>query len=238
MKVLSIGNSFSQDAQRYLHRLAKADGFDLQTTNLYIGGCSLETHHKNMREDLAAYDLEINGNSATTKISIREALESAQWDVVTVQQVSSLSGKYETYFPYVTELVDYVRSLRPNAKIYVHETWPYENGSELLKSLDYATSADMFSDVKANYQKLASVIHADKIIHSGSAMLEAINRGMKIHRDTFHASYGAGRYMIALVWYKTLTGNDITNNTFADFDEDVSLEDRKTVIKIANMVCE
>lgn len=30
MKVLAIGNSFSQDATRYLHQIAKADKFDLK----------------------------------------------------------------------------------------------------------------------------------------------------------------------------------------------------------------
>ena len=58
MKILSIGNSFSQDAQRYLHELAKAEGVDIQTQNLYIGGCSLETHYQNMKGDLMEYELE------------------------------------------------------------------------------------------------------------------------------------------------------------------------------------
>ena len=31
MDILSIGNSFSQDAQRYLSRIAKADGVELST---------------------------------------------------------------------------------------------------------------------------------------------------------------------------------------------------------------
>ena len=64
MKLLSIGNSFSQDAQRYLHRLAKNDGTDLKTVNLYIGGCSLRTHYLNMLDDNAAYDFQFNGESS------------------------------------------------------------------------------------------------------------------------------------------------------------------------------
>ena len=40
MKVLAIGNSFSNDAMRYLHGIAKADGVDMKTVNLFIGGCS------------------------------------------------------------------------------------------------------------------------------------------------------------------------------------------------------
>ena len=44
----------------------------------------------------------------------------------------------------------------------------------------------------------------------------------KVHRDTFHASYGLGRYAIGLLWYKVLVGNDVSENTFDDFDEVVS----------------
>lgn len=40
MKVLAIGNSFSNDAMRYLHGIAKADGVDMKTVNLFIGGWS------------------------------------------------------------------------------------------------------------------------------------------------------------------------------------------------------
>lgn len=36
MKILSIGNSFSQDAQRYLHETAKQDGSDLKTVNFSV----------------------------------------------------------------------------------------------------------------------------------------------------------------------------------------------------------
>ena len=45
MKVLAIGNSFSNDAMRYLHEIAKADGVDMKTVNLFIGGCPLSRHY-------------------------------------------------------------------------------------------------------------------------------------------------------------------------------------------------
>ena len=236
MKILSIGNSFSQDAQRYLHELAKADGFDLQTVNLVIGGCSLQTHYENMLGDLATYVYEKNGVSTPEYVSIRSVLESEDWDIITLQQASHHSFKYETYSPYLSELVSYVRKRCPNAKIYLHETWPYENASERLNSVGYQTSAEMFSDIKTSYARAAAETQFDGIIHSGTAMMKAINLGMKIHRDTFHAGLGAGRYMLGLVWYKTLTGRDITSNSFDNFDEEVSSSDRERVIQIANSV--
>ena len=66
-------------------------------------------------------------------------------------------------------------------------------------------------------------------------MLAAIKLGIgKIHRDTFHASYGAGRYLLALCWYKALTGKDITGDTFDDFDVPVTDSERDTVIRAVN----
>jgi len=74
MNILSIGNSFSQDAQRYLHRIARADGVDLYTCNLYIGGCPLSRHYQNMLADSRAYELEVNGERTGFFVSIKEAL--------------------------------------------------------------------------------------------------------------------------------------------------------------------
>ena len=54
MKILAIGNSFSQDATRYLQDIAASAGENLFVRNLYIGGCSLEMHAKNITENAPA----------------------------------------------------------------------------------------------------------------------------------------------------------------------------------------
>ena len=47
LRVLAIGNSFSQDAvEQYLHELGKSEGYIMIIGNMYIGGCSLERHCK------------------------------------------------------------------------------------------------------------------------------------------------------------------------------------------------
>ncbi len=40
LKILFIGNSFSEDANVYLYRLAKSVGADFEAFSLVIGGCS------------------------------------------------------------------------------------------------------------------------------------------------------------------------------------------------------
>ena len=66
---------------------------------------------------------------------------------------------------------------------------------------------------------------ADLLIPSGKLVSMMYEKGLKMHRDGFHLSYGLGRYAVGLLWYRLLSGNDITLNTFADFDEEVTPEE-------------
>ena len=176
MNLLSIGNSFSQDAQRYLHQIAKADGAVINCFNLFIPGCPLCLHHQNMLNGENAYTLEMNGESTGFFVSLRDALINREWDVITIQQVSDRAPYYETYQPYLNEVIEYVRGLVPNAKIAIHQTWAYEQGSSRLNlELGYNSYKDMLSDVVSSYKKAAEDINADLIIPSGEvlgAMLE------------------------------------------------------------------
>ena len=56
IRVLAIGNSFSQDAvEQYLYELAHAQGDSLVIGNAYIGGCSIDRHYTNLVKDSALY---------------------------------------------------------------------------------------------------------------------------------------------------------------------------------------
>ena len=240
MNILSIGNSFSTDAQRYLHQIAKADGEVLKCYNLYIGGCPLSQHYRNMLSEQQVYTLEMNGVSTGFHVSLKEALLNRAWDVITVQQASYQSPNYDTYQPYLDRLVEYTRRLVPKAKIAIHQTWAYEQGSKRLKEeLKYSDYREMLGDIVNAYQKAAEHIRAECVIPSGEVFGAMLENGIeKIHRDTFHASLGLGRYALGLIWYKTLTGNDVFDNAFCDFDEEVSAEEiaitKKCVTEVAN----
>ena len=216
MKVLSIGNSFSQDAQRYLYELAMASGEQFKTVNLYIGGCTLRTHYLNMLDDNRAYDFQFNGKSTGLRVSIREVLASDEWDIITLQQASPKSFDLSTYSPYIDALADFVRDYCPHAKILIQETWSYEAGSERLNKFGFSTPREMYDKLHEAYLTVARAISADGIIPAGTAMQIAQDMGIKVHRDTFHASYGFGRLLIAHVWYKTLTGKLATAEISTD----------------------
>ena len=240
MRILCIGNSFSVDATRYLHQIARCDKTELQVHNLYIGGCPLDVHYLNMLTEEKKYEYWFNGENTSLRISLKEALANQAftgWDYITIQQASGKSPYFETYEPYITKVIKYVRKFAPKAKIVIHQTWGYETGSERLESMGYSNYNEMFAEIEASYNKAAELINADVIIKSGELLKTMLENGFEtVHRDTFHANLGYGRFAIGLLWYKTLTGRDITNTTFRDFDIEVSEEEVTKAIKCVNMI--
>jgi hypothetical protein len=109
MRILAIGNSFSQDASRYLNQVALRSGLNIEVANLMIGGCSLETHYRNMLSGERAYSMEFNGQNTGFSVSLEDALLSRDWDVITVQQASRFSVDYDSYQPYLDRFADYMR---------------------------------------------------------------------------------------------------------------------------------
>ena len=229
MNLLSIGNSFSVDAQRYLHQVAKKGGSKIDCVNLYIPGCPLSLHYRNMLGDKRAYTLYVNGVNTGFPVSIQEALLNREWDVITFQQASAASVNYDTYQPYLSELVALARKCSPKAKIVIHQTWNYKPESELLTvKMGYKTIDDMFSRAKEAYAKAAKEIGADLMIPSGEVMYALCREHLEnLYRDERHAGNGFGRYALALTWYRALTGNSVLENSFCDFDTPVSEEEMR-----------
>ena len=220
MNILAIGNSFSQDATRYVHAIARSIGQKWNTANLYIGGCPLEKHFRNMHTEACAYELQWNGTNTGFYVSLREALLSRSWDIITLQQASHYSAFYDTYQPYLNELAAYVRSLCPKAKLYIHQTWAYEANSQKLESVAFPTPDAMFAAVEKAYDQAAADISADGIIPSGKLMLQ-LSEHTPVHRDTYHASLGIGRLALGLLWYAVLSGQSVAACPFRDTDEPV-----------------
>ena len=234
MKVLCIGNSFSQDAASYLNRAAANQGIEIHTENLYIGGCSLERHYNNMISGDKAYELEINGEETHINVSLGESLEKEKWDVITVQQASHFSAFYSTYQPYVSALVGFIREKQPEAKVFIHQTWAYEENSQRLADNGFAARKEMFAEIGKCYRLAAEECGADGLIPSGQVFENMAAKGIKCHRDTFHASLGAGRYALALTWIKALTGADINGNTFNETSEPISADEAAKIKKSVN----
>ncbi len=216
MKLLSIGNSFSQDAHRWLYDICKSAGVEIYNANLYYGGCSLYGHWNFYINDCEEYDYEIKA-VPIRKIGLREALAAEKWDIITYQQASHESGIYEKYQPFLCDLHKVVTEVCPDAKFYIHKTWAYEidstHGSFVLYNHDQHYMYECLSDA---YDKAAESINAE-IIPAGDVIqylrdntkeFDYKNGGLSLNADGFHLSHGYGRYAAALTWYcKLFDGN-------------------------------
>ena len=50
------------------------------------------------------------------------------------------------------------------------------------------------------------------------------HQGYTVHRDTFHASYGLGRYALGLMWLRVLTDANVNGLALPAYDEPIDAE--------------
>lgn len=219
LHILSIGNSFSEDAQRYLHDFSVAEGNEMHSVNLYIGGCNLKNHWENAQQDAILYHFHENGhtiweNDQPRQVCIRQVLASQEWDVITLQQASHDSGEFHTYQPYLDQLASYIRRLAPKARLMIHQTWAYEKDATHPGFSRYKNNQQyMHACLHDAYEKAGQAIQAD-IIPCGD-VIQALRQTPafdydqgkpSLCRDGFHMSLDYGRYALAATFYGALTG--------------------------------
>jgi len=223
IKILAIGNSFSEDAaESYVDDLAKADGVKLIIANLYIGGCSLERHWSNASTNNPAYSYRkiVNGDSTKMdKQTLEYAIKDENWDYITFQQVSQNSGQYNSYFPYLPDLMNYVKKLatNPNVKFCLHRTWAYAQNSTHQGFANYKRDQKlMYDSIVATTNKVAKTVGIKIIIPAGTAIQNGrcSSVGDNFNRDGYHLSLGLGRYTASCVWYEKLIGKPVKMNSF------------------------
>lgn len=222
IKILAIGNSFSQDATAYLYSIAEAANKEIKVVNLYIGGCSLETHWNNIKNDAALYDYELNGDYTGRKISIQEALMEENWDYVTLQQVSGHSGLMDTFYPYILDISQYVRQHVPAAEQLLHQTWAFELDSDHPDYMNYdRDQLKMYKAISETYQRMAECLFL-RVIPSGDVIqklrscpeFDYGHGGTSLCRDGFHMHLAYGRYALAATWYEFILKDSIMENSF------------------------
>ena len=220
-KLLGIGNSFSDDAFKWVYPMIDSMGIeDKAVNNLYIGGCPLYEHLRNMENDLPRYDYRrFERDISSTNFKISEALKLEDWQYITLQQSSGDSGIRES-FGVLEELLARVNALKPaNAKLYWHMTWAYSAKSSNPEFKKYG------NDQLAMYNALIDCVKTEVlkfkdfvgVIPSGTAIQNArtSSLGDNMDRDGFHLSMDLGRYIAGLCVVCTILGTDPADIPFA-----------------------
>ncbi len=180
--LLTIGNSFADNATRFLEQIGESTGRPIRVSKANLGGSSLERHARHLdlyrKNNDAPSGRPYKGwkSSGKDRLSLVEALESEDWDFVSLQQLSRLSFKEDTFEPYLGQLVEAIREHAPNAQIVIHQTWAYRSDSELFQN-GALTQAAMHEGLTDAYDK-AAARYGLKVVPVGDAF--RIARAMRL----------------------------------------------------------
>lgn len=220
LRILMIGNSFSDDTSYYLPDIYKDLGYDsFEVGNAYIGGCSIDTHYSNASNNKAAYYFryyengEWNMTYGEKKQTLEYAIRFKDWDIITFQQVSGLSGIPSTYSN-LSELVSYVEKnvTNENVQFFFNMTWAYQGNSS------HKDFANYDNDQMTMYNAIVSTVQSSvemPIIPNGTAIQNARTSyiGDNLTRDGYHLTMDFGRYIAGLTLMGQL-GFDISEVSY------------------------
>ena len=223
VRILAVGNSFSEDAiDQYFHELCEAAGKRVIIGNLYIGGCSLERHLLNARTDSAAYRFRRIGHDGVTitanPVTLSSALQSDDWNYVSFQQASPLSGKYGSYAD-LKPLIAYADNVTQGRPTYMwQQTWAYSPTSTHGAFPTYNSDQKVMYDsiMSATRRVMTDYPSLKVLIPTGTAVQTAriASGNYDLTRDGYHLDRLTGRYIAACTWFEAIFGESVIGNPY------------------------
>lgn len=233
LKILAIGNSWTEDPTEYLGDIVEKSGIDLSKCCVYLAyipGGTLQNWYDTIKGNGQSELRKRAGSIEMTSSGRMQSLLAQNWDVITLQQVSSKSNDFSS-FDLLPEIISMIRRYCTNQKVCFawQNVWAYgvnfggaPYGIDRLKQIWEAT------------KEQAARYGIDIIIPTGTAIQNArgtsLNTNGELTRDGSHLSFGTGRYIAACTWFQTLFSNvfniSILGNTSTH--EDVSGEGNTT----------
>ena len=234
IKVLAVGNSFSENAiEQNLYQLAETNGDTLIIGNMFIPGCTINRHWKCAQSEEVAYQYRkvVNGKKANTSDkSMLECVRDEAWDYISFQQGSYDSGNYATYtnLPLLMKFVA-ENVINTKVKYIFHATWAYAQDTKHSGFKNYnSNQMCMYNAIIEVVDKIVKEINEDKsnpnkiafVVPSGTAIQNGRASSLG---DIFCGSDGyhlnaLGKYTAACTWLEMITGKTPVGNSYKPSD--------------------
>lgn len=252
LKVLDIGNSYTQDAQTYLPQIIQASGIssDFSLYRAFRPSASFKTWVDCWNDaDNEYYSIDFCAGTSIGGISgygsacdgalFRKALQSVKWDIILIHQVSTYSNDYSLWEGrgaggHLQDLIRIIRMTNPQATIgylmthsYRGSYWSNSEGSSFLR---WKNTAEATKQLKQEYG-------IDFIIPYGTAVqnlrASSLNDSYEFSEDGTHLGAGLGDYVAGCCYFEALLapryGVSVWGNTFRLTTLDESIGGRKNI---------
>lgn len=224
LRILDIGNSYTQDSTHYIPEIVSAAGIDVSDMCLYTairGSSSFKTWYDCYYDkDSLTYGIGkvVGGLSAdisgTADVGngekFRNTLTNNEWDLIIIHQVSTYAPYYDRWEEdsnagYLSKFIRLLRKHQPQATIgflLVHSYWSGYSGNTEKSSLErWKLIAESAMKLRANYG-------IDFIIPYGTAIqnlrASSLNNDYDLTTDGTHCANGIADYTAACAYYQSL----------------------------------
>ena len=219
LKILFIGNSFTQDAVWHLPDVLKNMGVrNVKMIDCYIGGRLLNQYNSDFSTGTTnnAYTSEpgqMAWHNVTGK-TLKQICESEDWDVITLQEHTGNNvawGWTDAKKEVIASLLDKIKATqtKKTPKFYYLMSQSYYDFAKMSGQKSYWTFSNQLEmyDVCVDFAKKAvDELGFDGIIPSGTYMqnirTSSVNSPMDMTRDGYHMDNGLARYGAACTVYE------------------------------------
>lgn len=237
LRVLDIGNSYTNDCVHYLPQLVSASGVDTSDMCIYKAtraSGSFKTWYDTYNDkDTQSYEIAKVLGGLTADISgtagvgngekFRNTLKNNKWDLIIIHTRSTYAPYYDTWESngnngYLREFIRTIRTAQPLATIgflLVHSYWSgYSENTEKSSLARWKLIVESTKKLKANYG-------IDFVIPYGTAIqnirASSFNNEYDLTADGTHCSNGLADYTAACTYFQALIapryGVSILGNT-------------------------
>ena len=227
IKILIFGNSYGNDATRYLERMLRLGDYERVVIG-HVGESSMliRDHYHNIDDDpnndyvyngkpFSVHYKTVNGESIKLEADYKSIVANEPWDHILFYQgpnsADALSS--EEYYGELSEFVSALKeySTNPDCKIHYYMTWAHnvKDTRALYEGIVSVTDKLIVPN-----PDIAGILPAATLIENLRTSYLKSGAGGDITRDWGHLNYGVGRYAMALLWYVYLTGGEVTDIDF------------------------
>lgn len=211
LKMLVIGNSWSENSTDDLGLILNDLGYKVDLNRTYLGNASLRDYSNNLTtcDSVLTYSTWQDDKwiKRECKLSLDDVIAMKEWDVITLQQRSKKSVSYTTYQPYLNVLLNKINNLDVVPLVYYHVTWSYPQHTDSNKfPADSMNTDSMCEEIIKTWSRICNETNNDNVILNApviqqSRRIEGIDVSQFDTEDGLHLS--EGKYAAACAWAST-----------------------------------